>query len=298
MKQPVKDYDRSRRYPETWLAMEQLVGTGKARSIARKNATPLFIVASTICLFVVDEDFDEVKRMKIILQDQQHDDTLAEMCQKVLEQLIINKRVEERDEILRDFHRIVGSIVLFYDPLSVSLASLLDVEAGLIERRLKLLRSVLVIPDKKDVDGTIKPLHLSFRDFLTSQSKTDANSFKIDTTETNHSLTAGCLRVMSDQTSGLRKNICKLENDGILQSEIRDTHSYIKPELKYAFRFWVRHLENGKPLVDDDGIYTFFEKHFLHWLEVMSILGLIDEALAHLASLQELLSVSNLLYAD
>ncbi|KAF4841407.1 alcohol dehydrogenase [Colletotrichum siamense] len=34
---PVIDYDLSRRYPETWQAMEKLVDSGKARSIGLSN---------------------------------------------------------------------------------------------------------------------------------------------------------------------------------------------------------------------------------------------------------------------
>lgn len=33
--QPVIDYGLSRRYPETWQAMEKLVDSGKARSIGK-----------------------------------------------------------------------------------------------------------------------------------------------------------------------------------------------------------------------------------------------------------------------
>lgn len=259
-----------------------------------KKSNPLFIVASTICLFVGDKDFDEVERIKIILQDQQHDDTLAAMYQTILDQLIIGKRSNESDEILRDFHCIVGSIVLLYDPLSApSLASLLDLDLGLVDRRLRLLRSVLVIPDKRDANRTIRPLHLSFRDFLTDRSNFDVNPFNIDTTERSRSLAASCLRLMSDERFGLQKNICQLENDDITPSKIDNIDEHISSELKYACVFWIKHLQDGNLPLDEDLIYGFFSKHFLHWLEVMSILGLSDDALGHIANLQKLVSVSN-----
>ena len=38
-RQPVIDSDLSRRYPETWKAMEKLVESGKARSIGQRTGT-------------------------------------------------------------------------------------------------------------------------------------------------------------------------------------------------------------------------------------------------------------------
>lgn len=35
LQQPLIDYDLSRRYPDTWQAMEKLVDSGKARSIGK-----------------------------------------------------------------------------------------------------------------------------------------------------------------------------------------------------------------------------------------------------------------------
>ncbi|KAH8429200.1 uncharacterized protein LDX57_006869 [Aspergillus melleus] len=256
------------------------------------KANPLFIVASTICRFVGDEDFDPKERVELILQQPHSDNKLVQTYRTVLDQLILDKSGIDKQQILEDFHRIVGSIVLLYDPLSVtSLARLLEVRQDTIKRRLRLLRSVLVIPNDEHIP--IQPLHLSFRDILIDQSTSGMIPFKIDPIKQNQYLADQCLRVMSDHRTGLRRNMCNLANDGYLRSEIHGIGQALSPELRYACRYWAKHLVDGKSVIDQDRIYTFFAEHLLHWLEAMSILGLVPEVSRQLTSIEKLFAVSD-----
>ncbi|RAH46751.1 WD40 repeat domain-containing protein [Aspergillus brunneoviolaceus CBS 621.78] len=233
-----------------------------------QRASPLFIVVSTICLFIDDERFSPVERTSVILQHRHFGDQLVETYQTILEQMIIDTRDVDRQQILTEFWYIVGSVITLYDPLpATSLALLLDMEEDDVHLRLKFLRSVLIIPDGNEADAPIEPLQQSFPDFLGKQ----------------------CLRVMSDKKIGLRRNICNLENDGILQSEISDVTGSISPVLKYACRYWSKHLLDGDEPSDQGDMYSFFQEHLLQWLEVMSILGLTSEVLTQLRSTQNLI---------
>ncbi|PLB50053.1 hypothetical protein P170DRAFT_380384, partial [Aspergillus steynii IBT 23096] len=252
-----------------------------------EKAYPLFIVASTICGFVGDKDFDPEERVEIILRQPHSDNKLAQTYRTILDQLVSGKSKTDKQEILQDFHRIVGSIILLYDPLPAnSLARILGVSKALTNRRLGRLRSVLVIPDEAHVP--IRPLHLSFRDILVDDSTSDMDPFTINTIVRHRDLADKCLEVMSDKKIGLRRNICGLENNGILSSEIDEIEKALSPELKYACRYWVKHLVDGQMGIGQGRIYAFFEAHFLHWLEAMGILGLVSEVLRYLSSMQRL----------
>ncbi|RAH71407.1 WD40 repeat domain-containing protein, partial [Aspergillus aculeatinus CBS 121060] len=254
-----------------------------------QRASPLFIVASTICLFIDDERFSPVERTSVILQHRHFGDQLVETYRTILEQMIIDTRDVDRQQILTEFRYIVGSVITLYDPLpATSLALLLDMEEDDVHLRLKFLRSVLIIPDGNEADAPIEPLHQSFPDFLVDHGTFDDNPFKISTVARNQDLAKQCLRVMCDKKIGLRRNICNLENDGILQSEISDITGSIRPVLKYACRYWLKHLLDGEEPGGQGDMYSFFQEHLLHWLEVMSILGLTSEVLMQLRSAQNL----------
>ena len=85
-----------------------------------------------------------------------------------------------------------------------------------------------------------------------------------------------------DQT--LEKNMCELP-DTVTNSEAGDLderiEGYLDPALQYACKSWHKHL------VDDNTVHTpavtsalhhFQEKKFLFWLEVLSVLGAVREA--------------------
>ena len=121
----------------------------------------------------------------------------------------------------------------------------------------------------KDSDAPVQLLHLSFREFLVDHSASDV--FWIDELAGHAQLAKDCLENMN---RGLKTNICRLSNPGVRKNEVERTvlESHVPPELRYACRYWIRHLENG----DQTGtnwrlIEDFLNLHFLHWLEVMSL---------------------------
>jgi hypothetical protein len=77
------------------------------------------------------------------------------------------------------------------------------------------------------------------------------------------------------RSNGLQQNICGLQ-PGSLRSEIDEGKitSHLSPELQYACRYWVHHLEQSQLHISDgDSTDIFLQKHFLHWLEAMSLVG-------------------------
>lgn len=262
-------------------------------------AVPLFIVAATICRFIHDPDEDAEDRLATILSSRQlgHMSTLAQTYQPVIEQSMPskdNRYMRDEEQSWFEFRTIVGSIVVLAEPLSaVALATLLQFSAKTVRRRLSRLSSVLQIPPEKS--APVRPLHLSFREFLTSSEIAD-RPFAVDSTATHTLLFTKCIELLSrpDQM-GLRENICSLSYPGQLRRDVHHSQliAELPPEMQYACRYWVYHAHQSRiKACDDDIIHVFLKRHFLHWLEALSLLDCLATAIDYVSILQLLVAVS------
>ncbi|KAL3449175.1 nucleoside phosphorylase domain-containing protein [Aspergillus insuetus] len=117
------------------------------------------------------------------------------------------------------------------------------------------LLTTLLDKEKSSIKARVKSfrsvltLHLLFRDFLA---------------EVHGNIASHCLRIMDHN---LRQNICSLQSYGTQRAQIRE--SVIKQHLlKYLHK---EHTLQTEAL-------SFLKCHFLHWLEAMSLIGLVSEA--------------------
>lgn len=112
-------------------------------------SVPLFIFAATVCLFVGDKNWNPVKRLAAILQDQALNRTsrLDRTYLPILNQLLTGQDEEESKQLLRELQDIIGVVVLLASPLSVNaLSRLLDISKDDICNRLDSFHSVLSVP--------------------------------------------------------------------------------------------------------------------------------------------------------
>ncbi|KAL4931475.1 WD40 repeat domain-containing protein [Aspergillus undulatus] len=179
---------------------------------------------------------------------------------------------EEKEELADLFRQSVGSIIILFEPLGVAaLSSLLAAPQASIEETLQGLHSLFALPENDQTP--VKILHLSFRDFLLDSQRCLDDSFLINEVKQHETLLHRCLEVMS---SGLRQNICSLGYPGALASEMETSlvTECIPADLYYACVYWVDHLRASQMQPEDGGeIHAFLKAHFLHWLEVMALLG-------------------------
>ena len=93
--------------------------------------------------------------------------------------------------------------------------------------------------------------------------------------------------------------MCKLP-DGIANSDIDDlkerAERYIDPALRYACRSWHTHLVGGlgtsvNTVEITSVLHQFLENKFLFWLEVLSALGAVRNAVDALQSVTDRLEV-------
>lgn len=240
-------------------------------------AAPLFIVAATICRFVQDPNFDPQKQLDTILKSRKtgYPCHVAEIYLPILQQVGSScPDVVRRRQVYEEFELIVGTIVVLGEPLSrTALADLLQVPPTTIFLRLRSLRSVIDVP--LDADHPIRPLHLSFGEFLTSQ-ECRGLPFRIDATTIHDTLSTRCLAILSKPDSiGLCKDMCQVDESGLTRNQLdtKTVEERLPPAFSYACRYWADHLQQSRAdLEDNDHVHKFLQLHLLHWIEAMVLL--------------------------
>jgi NACHT domain len=189
------------------------------------------------------------------------------------------------------FRSIMGQILAVVQPLSIDSLIALRQHASKddpddsdrVVGILSYLGSLLSNVTPSDRTGLIVPLHISFRDFLTSK-KSDI--FYVDLRNAHRQLAHSCLDLMLDR---LKFNICELESSYLANRDVPDMESrickHIPPALSYASIFWGIHL---KCLAFEDDLFAklqfLFGEKFLFWLEVLSVKNSVGIALPALSS--------------
>ncbi|GLA98339.1 hypothetical protein AtubIFM57143_006280 [Aspergillus tubingensis] len=251
-----------------------------------KMSVPLFIFAATVCRVFQDPDLDPVQSLREILEYQNEESKLDGTYLPVLQRLPTHSG-KRKQMIVNEFREVVGTIVILESPLSVaSLSEMLGIPTRVINIRLSRLHAVLNIPD--DNVMPVGLFHLSFRDFLLDPETREKTEFWIDGKQAHRRLAMKGLEVMQRK---LKKNICNLPYEGFARHDIKPEtiHHNITPELEYSCRYWTLHLvqgESSETLLPD--VDSFLRKHFLHWAEVMCVLGHASEVVDNIQMLRSL----------
>ncbi|KAL2850538.1 hypothetical protein BJX68DRAFT_255215 [Aspergillus pseudodeflectus] len=248
-------------------------------------ACPLFISAATFCRFIGSMQFDAEERLVEFLQDQtKYSSKMGRTYLPILDRLLGEADPSESARILQEFQDIVGVIILLETPLSLkSLSTFIGKRENTIKARLNWLHSVLNVPTDSTIP--IRPLHLSFRDFLVDSSHIEKHRYWLDEAERHDKIAAHCIRLMGC----LKRNICDLPDYAIQRADIETSAicDHLSPELQYSSRFWVHHLVQSKrPAMRQKEVVSFLSEHFLHWLEALSLLGSIADAVGMLGALE------------
>jgi hypothetical protein len=296
--------DYNRLFPKDWQLPSDWPGRANLQILV-KMAIPLFIFAKTVCRFVEDrecgdpeEQLNKILKYQTMGQEFQLHATylpiLNQMLVKRTDSGLISRTDEEQAAIVKEFREIVGTIVILANPLPIeSLARLLGISKRTIGHRLSMLHSVLNIPS--DVNAPVKLLHLSFRDFLVDPVKRDTNPFWVDEKMAHEHLASKCLNLLSERNY-LKTDICNLGAPGRLRTEVdqKKVNDCLPADVQYACLYWVYHLKESKGMIQDGELaHNFLERHFLHWLEALSLIGRISESIRLIDELQSVVNVSS-----
>lgn len=138
----------------------------------------------------------------------------------------------------------------------------------------------------------IRPLHASFRDFLTDQSY--SGDFFIDVSKMQRDIAFASLRVMHYDLSF---NICDLKSSYYPNREDlglpERIQRYIPPHLSYSCRFWLAHVEKTDFDVElAQEVKLFFDhERLLFWLEALALIDALSGAVAALPLIVQWLKV-------
>ena len=189
---------------------------------------------------------------------------------------------------------VLGAVILAANPLSPSaIATLLGLGIEVVSPILLSVHSLLTLRD--DVDHPVRPFHKSFPDFITDPTRCTNGRFRVSPPDHRRELLIDCLELL-DRT--LEENICGLP-DAVANSEVLDMRvridGYITPALQYACKSWHKHLVDEHTARAPEicsAIHRFLEGRFLFWLEVLSALGTVKEAVDALEVAAKWLEVS------
>lgn len=204
---------------------------------------------------------------------------LDDIYLRILQQSVTPETPASR---LERFRQILGTIVVATSPLSgpVIIALLSFVDSTILEEpdpvrdSLVSLQSVVLEPEHRD---TIRILHPSFNEYITSASRCKDDRFYINPSLYNSQLFVASLSCMM---ASLRSRAYQHPD-----AETDDSND-LTHHLQYACISWSGHLLRSG--VNIDGMLHSFRDFALHnllkWLEVMCRLGAVDTAAHMLAA--------------
>ena len=208
---------------------------------------------------------------------------------------MLRQIIEQKDASSRHSKLVLLTMVNTYRPLQLSeLVTLVALPKLAVPHNIVRLCGLLTI---KEDDKTVYFVHQSAKDYLTEHAKSEILSeiFPYGRAEGHHTIVSQSLEAMRAK---LRRNIYDLDYPGFPISKVQAPHPDPLASIRYACVYWVDHLceiENGHDrvgLCENGTIDVFLKKHFLHWLEALSLLKSMSEGVLSMAKLTGLLEVS------
>ena len=265
---------------DDWPTKEQL-------DLLCERAAGLFVYAVATIKFIGNQNNNPRKRLDLLLQSPKSsvhegktrlksNTTLDSLYTSVLQQAFGDDDPKDDPKI----RSVLGAVVLATNPLSPSMiATLLGFDPEDVSPLLSSVHSLLLF--QEDTHYPVMPFHKSFPDFIIDPTRCTNQRFQVSPHIHHLELLVGCLELMNQM---LEKNMCNLP-DAVSNSDIGDlgerTKKYLDPALQYACKSWHKHLiseEMANAPKVTSALHHFLEKKFLFWLEVLSVLGAVREA--------------------
>ncbi|KAI0031779.1 WD40 repeat-like protein, partial [Vararia minispora EC-137] len=200
-------------------------------------------------------------------------------------------------EVMSRFQSVMAQILCSSQPLSMDALQSIRASASFGEKddvTLVVRYMGALLSGVNDPASPIRPLHTSFRDFLTTSNRSHVWHVS---PEDGHSVMS--LGLVINMNKELRFNICDLETSYLRNSDIPGIQRRISsPVLSYAAGYLKDHLppqSSGSPLNTSAlpaSLYELLCEKLLFWIELLSILGFIRTAPSVLRGAFMLLSAS------
>ena len=199
--------------------------------------------------------------------------------------------------------RILAVVWVTYRPITLSeLTSMVDMPEDISDNHEALADIIGLCGSFLTVrDSTISFVHQSAKDFLLEMA---SDEIFLDGKEVvHHTIFSRSLQVMSET---LRQNIYKLDHPGTFVNNIKPPNPDPLAAVRYSCVYWVEHLRSTldqvsdyeNELSDNGAIFAFLKRHFLYWLEALSLIGGLSESIDMINNLLAVVDVSLLVISS
>lgn len=210
------------------------------------------------------------------------DPYILTLLQAVLGTLVVT-------QTLLDIHLLITLVSLDTTDIQINAER---VQVAVLDR----LQSVLTVSGSHsgsdDGTRTIHFLHTSFVDFITDPLRCPPR-FLVNRADHHERMAKACFLSMQ----GLKRNICDLKDPSKLNSEVDGLKElvkiYVARSLRYACHYWPAHLACTPPrsMAIQLLFKEFLESRLLFWVEVLSLLGLVHDAIPMIGAVLQWLAV-------
>ncbi|EKM52754.1 uncharacterized protein PHACADRAFT_211969 [Phanerochaete carnosa HHB-10118-sp] len=268
----------------SWPSADQM-----SQLVARTHR--LFIYAATAVRYIEDVNACDPKgRLRSLLEGQgatANERTAFDQLDELYLQVLKSAHPNVTRELKLRLKSVLGTLVLIRDRLSPNaIDTLMFLEPGTVRTTLTYLYSVVMVPDEDD--AMISLIHPSFQDFLTNANRCRDPDLLVDPANQHGLIARRCLETM---IGGLQMDICNI-GQSVPNSEVPRLPdliaTHISPSLQYASLHWAHHVSSGE--IDNELsslVVEFSENYLLNWLEVLSLLGELGEAVSAMQKLRE-----------
>jgi hypothetical protein len=269
-----------------WLATQNEYDHGTRDSVQRylsSNANGTFLWVAMVCQELANISGWEAEEMLNAFPP-----GLDALYRRMMEQICNSKNAKL-------CQRILAVISVVYRPITLDeLASFVDLpprSSGnykVLAEIIGLCGSYLILRER-----TISFVHQSAKDYLVEHAS--AEIFPNGRTKEQQGIVSRLIEAMAQ---ALQRDVYGLRHPGCSIEEVKHPDPDPLAPIRYACVSWIDHLcemessHSEEGLCDNGTISVFLRKHFLHWLEALSLLKGISDGVLAIAKLIGLLTVS------
>ena len=263
-----------------------------------KQSCGLFIFAATAAKFIEDRNMNNPKHqlMRLLsttyIMSSKNSPSPHMQLDRLYLQVLNEAFPDISGELRARLKTVLGTVVLLFDPLDPeSLEALVGLNKNMVRMTLRHLHSIIIVPD--DGAGPIRLIHPSSHDFLINTDRCSDVNFIVNPKLQNTFLAECCLQAL--QT--LSPDMCKIGDPSLHNQEVSDLQAkittHIPLHIQYSCRHWASHLSSDNIHATIlDLLLRFCSNQLINWLEVMSLLGELDNAISALQSAHQIVKVS------
>jgi hypothetical protein len=251
----------------------------KVETQLKEKAESTFLWVALVC-----KRLEDIPRRRTMSELKKFPSGLQPLYDRMMQQI-----EGQEDDDREPCKQILRATAIAYRPLTLEelllIAELSEAPIDDIREIVELCGSFLIIREK-----TVYFVHQSAKDYLSDK------IFPQGREEEQSLIVSRSLQCMSDT---LGRDMYDLRNPGCLIEQVECPVPDPLARIRYACIYWVDHLceihdnlQSRVDLCDNGMIDVFLKKHFLHWLEALSLMKSMSSGVVMIRKLESMLAVS------